>query len=73
MVAVPRRDTRVGLSNNDRTYLSHLVAVRTGLSQDDAQLQVDNAIKGSADGGCRAQGISLSRLVCPTLGREVTA
>ena len=33
-----------GIAADDRTYLAHLVAVRTGISQDEAQKRVDDAI-----------------------------
>jgi hypothetical protein len=32
------------ISNDDRTYLAHLIAVRTGVSQDEAQRRFDDAI-----------------------------
>lgn len=33
-----------GMSNDDRSYLAQIVSARTGLSQEDAQRQVDDVV-----------------------------
>lgn len=52
------------VSKEDRTYLSHLVATRTGIGQDEAQQRVNNAITNSRQSADAARKSTRNLAVC---------
>jgi hypothetical protein len=52
------------VSNDDRTYLARLVATRTGLSQDEAQRRVDDAITKSRQAADAARKATRNLALC---------
>ena len=52
------------VSNDDRTYLARLVAARTGISQDEAQQRVNNAITNSRQAADTARKATRNLAIC---------
>jgi hypothetical protein len=55
ILAKSTSDGQVTLSSDDRTYLAQLVAMRTGVSQQEAEQRVDNTVKQINDAANKAR------------------